>query len=103
MFDEKYIDLTEYGADHDLRRYLANGWRIKHEGATLVILEKERKTYSIIAGEFIKAISDLASKQKNLENFETYLTYHFPEWLEKYANTPGAITAELKAFADMEI
>ena len=103
MFDEKYIDLTEYGAEHDLKRYLANGWKIKHEGATLIILEKERLTYSIIASEFIKALQTLTDKPENLRNFETYLTYHFPEWLEKYANTPGAITAELKAFAEMEI
>lgn len=38
---EKYIDLTEYGAEHDLNRYLCNGWKIMHQGLTLVILEKE--------------------------------------------------------------
>lgn len=38
---EKYIDLTEPGAEYELNRYLVNGWRIKHEGLTLIILEKE--------------------------------------------------------------
>ena len=38
---EKYIDLTEYGAEYTLRAYLANGWRIKHSGLTIIILEKE--------------------------------------------------------------
>ena len=37
---EKYIDLTEYGADYTLNSYLANGWRIIHQGLTLIILEK---------------------------------------------------------------
>lgn len=41
MIIEKYIDLTEYGAEYDLGRYLANGWKIKHKGLTLIILERE--------------------------------------------------------------
>lgn len=100
---EKYIDLTIPGAQHDINRYLSNGWKIKDQGLTLVILEKENPTYSIISAEFIKAIKTIAKKPQNLENLELYLTYHFSEWLEKYANTPGKITAELKAFAEMEI
>jgi hypothetical protein len=100
---EKYIDLTVPYSEYDINRYLVNGWRIKEQGATLVILEKENKTYSIMAGEFIKAIKTISKKPENLENLEIYLTYHFPEWLEKFANTPGNIVAELKAFAEMEI
>ena len=100
---EKYIDLTTYGAEHDIKRYLANGWNIKHSGLTLVIMEKPDKTYSIIASEFIKAIKTIANKPENLENLELYLTHHFPEWLENYARTPGGIVAELKQFAEMEI
>ena len=99
---EKYIDLTQYGADYDIKRYLANGWRIKETGTTLIIMEKENKTYSIIAGEFIKAIKKLAENSHNLENLESYLTYHFPEWLEKHANTPAGIVYEFRAFADIE-
>ena len=38
---EKYIDLTEYGAEYTLNQYLANGWRIIHTGLTLIILEIE--------------------------------------------------------------
>lgn len=61
-------------------------------------LAKERT-----ATQFISAIKTLAEKPKNLENLEHYLSCHFAEWLEKYANTPETITAELKAFAEMEI
>lgn len=38
---QKYIDLTEYGAEYDLSKYLSAGWKIVHSGLTLIILEKE--------------------------------------------------------------
>lgn len=41
MLIEKYFDLTAYGVEHDINKYLANGWRVKHAGLTLIILEKE--------------------------------------------------------------
>lgn len=56
-----------------------------------------------LAIEFIKAIKTIAQKENNLNNLECYLSHHFPVWLEKFANTPEKITAELKAFAEMEI
>ena len=98
---EKYIDLTEYGAEHDINRYLANGWRLKEKGLTVVILEKDEKTYFIIAEELTNALKKLVNDPEKLSNFETYLGYHFPEWLEKYANTPGKFTAEIKEFASI--
>jgi hypothetical protein len=55
------------------------------------------------AKQFCEAIHTIASKPENLENLEIYLSMHFSEWLEKFANTPETITAELKAFAEMEI
>lgn len=56
-----------------------------------------------LAIEFIQAIKTIAAREKNLDNFESYLSYHFDKWLEKWANTPEKITAELKAFANMII
>lgn len=38
---EKYFDLTEYGVEYDIKKYLANGWYITHQGLTLIIMEKE--------------------------------------------------------------
>lgn len=52
---------------------------------------------------FCESIAKLAQNPQNLENLETYLSYHFAEWLEKYANTPDGIAGELKAFAEMEV
>ena len=59
--------------------------------------------YEKIAHEFIKAIKTISEKPQNLENLEIYLSYHFPAWLEKFANTPEQITAELQAFSEMDI
>lgn len=56
-----------------------------------------------LARQFIQAIKTISEKQANLDNFESYLSRHFPAWLEKFANTPENITAELKAFAEMDI
>lgn len=52
---------------------------------------------------FTQAIKDLASKPENLENLNNYLSYHFPKWLEMWANTPENIAGELKQFAEMQI
>lgn len=52
---------------------------------------------------FCEAIAEIAQKPQNLENFEMYLSYHFAAWIEKYANTPENIAAELKQFAGMEV
>ena len=62
----------------------------------------ERK-YEQIAHQFIEAIKTIAGKPENLENLESYLSHHFAEWMNKYANTPENITAELKNFADMDV
>ena len=55
------------------------------------------------AKQFCEALQTIAGKPENLENFELYLSMHFSEWLEKFANTPERITAELKEFANMVI
>lgn len=55
------------------------------------------------AAQFVAAIKTIATKPENLDNFENYLSYHFDEWLRKFANTPETITAELHEFANMII
>lgn len=59
--------------------------------------------FNTTAKQFCEALRTIAGKPENLENLESYLSMHFSEWLEKYANTPENITAELKNFADMDI
>ena len=54
------------------------------------------------AEDFCQSIKVLASKPENLANLESYLIYHFQEWLERYANTPEGIAAEMKEFANMQ-
>lgn len=59
--------------------------------------------YNHTAAQFAAAVKTIAEKPENLDNLEYYLSYHFAAWLEKFANTPESITAELQAFADMDI
>lgn len=61
------------------------------------------KKHEQTAKKFVEAIKEIAQKEANIENFECYLGQHFAEWLEKFASTPEAITAELQAFASMQI
>lgn len=62
----------------------------------------ERK-HERTAKQFCEALKTIAAKPENLDNLELYLSMHFSEWLEKFANTPERITAELKEFANMVI
>ena len=61
------------------------------------------KKYTLEAEQFCNAIRELASKPENLQNLESYLERHFDKWLEKYANTPDGMAAEMSEFAEMEI
>lgn len=55
------------------------------------------------AADFVGAIKLIATKSDNLDNLESYLSQHFPEWVEKWANSPEDLAAEMKEFARMEI
>ena len=55
------------------------------------------------ASDFCEAIKIIASKPENLANLESYLIYHFEEWLMKYANSPESMAAEMREFANMDI
>ena len=61
------------------------------------------KKYTNEAAQFCDAIRELANKPENLQNLESYLEYHFEAWLEKYANTPDGMAAEMSSFAQMDI
>lgn len=62
-----------------------------------------KETQAKAVADFINAIKTIASKPENLDNLESYLSYHFAEWLEKFANTPEGIAAEMREFAEMEV
>ena len=61
------------------------------------------KMYKKEAKTFIEAVKTIAQNENNLENFESYLSHHFGEWLKKFANTPEGIAYELKFFSEMEV
>lgn len=57
--------------------------------------------YETLANQLADSIQSLASKPENLNNFVSYLTYHFDTWLKMYANTPEGLASELKEFSNM--
>lgn len=59
--------------------------------------------YEAAARQFCKAIKTIAEKEDNLNNLESYLSYHFDSWLEKFAGTPDNMASELVQFANMEL
>ena len=59
--------------------------------------------YEAVAIQFIEAIKTIADKPENLASLENYLSYHFPEWLQKRANTPETLVCDMREFANMII
>ena len=59
-------------------------------------MKNQNEKYAKIVSQ---AIQDLAKNPVALENFECYLSLHFNEWLEKFANTPEQFTYDLYAFS----
>lgn len=53
--------------------------------------------------DLLAALRAFAEKPENIDNFESYLEYHFEKWREIYATTPESLTSELLNFANMEL
>ena len=62
-----------------------------------------RKYEKQAAADFVEAIKLISTKPDNLDNLESYLSWHFSEWISKWANTPEDLAAEMKMFAEMEV
>lgn len=58
--------------------------------------------YEQLAAQICGAIRTFSERPEALNNFESYLSYCFPGWWEKWANTPDGLAAELQHFANME-
>ena len=59
------------------------------------------RPYESAAASVYMSIKCLADHEDALENLESYLSMHFAEWLEKYANSPESFAAELHEFSTM--
>lgn len=58
--------------------------------------------YEEEAKRFCKAIKTIADSQSSLDNLESYLSFHFNEWLKKFANTPENIACEMEEFSKIK-
>ena len=59
--------------------------------------------YKKEAKAFCKAIQLLVENPARLENLENYLSYHFLEWLEEWADAPQKIAGEMLDFSEIEV
>lgn len=84
----------EYGFNIGKKRY-----HINTENALDVYLNINE----VYAKIFCDAIRTIAEKPENINNMESYLTYHFTRWSNKYANNPEGLAMEMKSFAEMEV
>ena len=69
--------------------------------STKITCASDANGYEDLALAFGDAIKKLAADEDHLNNFLSYLTQHFPEWLRKYANTPEGLVSEFREFANM--
>lgn len=54
------------------------------------------------AKRFCAAIKKIAANENTLGNLELYLSFHFDEWLEKFANTPSWMANEMEEFSKIQ-
>lgn len=45
------------------------------------------------------AIRAFTQSPEALDNFETYLSYHFSTWMDKFASTPECMAEEFEQFS----
>jgi hypothetical protein len=86
-----------YRQIHTLKRKINTAYKGKE-----VNMNNERK-FEQLAHEFAEAIRMFAENPDNIDDFESYLSYHFDVWMEKYASYPEGLVSEFKHFAEMEI
>ena len=60
------------------------------------------RNYEKEAKRFCKAIKEIASDESSLDNLECYLSFHFKEWLEKFANTTAWMAVEMEEFSKIK-
>lgn len=57
--------------------------------------------YEKEAAIFCDAIRAFAKSEDAINNMESYLSYHFGDWLKVYASDPEQLAYEMKSFAHM--
>ncbi len=57
--------------------------------------------YDTQAERTIEALRKMLSNDFATGNFKMYLSNHYAEWLDKFANTPDGMATELEQFASI--
>lgn len=61
------------------------------------------RPYEEEARAICEAIRQFNESPEALDNFESYLSYHFVAWLKKWADTPAGMAKEFENFSQMGI
>lgn len=61
----------------------------------------EDRPYGELAGAMCDAIRKMARNESTLDNFESYLSSHFEDWLRMYCHSPEGLVDEFERFADI--
>lgn len=49
------------------------------------------------------AIKKMVNNENAINNFQSYLEFHFDKWMQKYAYDPDGLTTEFKNFSETEV
>ena len=60
-----------------------------------------RHNFDSEAKRLCDAIRNFNDNPEALENFESYLSHHFSEWLNKWGDTPSGLADEFRNFSRM--
>ena len=64
-------------------------------------MENKKTHNEILAAALAKSLRNFAENPEAIENFESYLSYHFTGWFQKYASTPAGLVSELDHFSNI--
>ena len=81
---------------------IVNATKSKATRRTRVVADGvEEGPYRALAVKLADAIRTFGQNPDNLDNFESYLAYHFDVWMQQYAKDPEGLVSEFEYFANM--
>lgn len=81
---------------------IVNATKSKATRRTRVVADGvEEGPYRALAVKLADAIRTFDQNPDNLDNFESYLAYHFDVWMQQYAKDPEGLVSEFEYFANM--
>ena len=101
--DEAIANAQQYSNENNCYTYVES--EQDGSGDTEIVwtsdTDPEIVKYTDLAEALGDALRDLVHDESALENFISYLSYHFPDWLSRYAYTPESFVSEIEHFSKL--